>query len=92
MGKIAALSAALLRATGVSTAVTAALPLNPQKIAGGLYDTLPSTMKHGRRLGQCGGYARLALAEYIASADRSCLMHQQHCAEKRPTVGCKSIQ
>jgi L-lactate dehydrogenase complex protein LldE len=39
-------------------------------------------MKDGRRLGQSGRYARLAPAEYIVSADRSCLMHQRGCAER----------
>lgn len=47
-----------------------------------LYDTLLSTMKDGRRLGQSGRYARLAPAEYIVSADSSCLMHQRGCAER----------
>src|ERR1700730_14554111 len=47
-----------------------------------LYDTLLSTMKDGRRLGQSGRYARLAPAEYIVSADSSRLMHQRGCAER----------
>jgi hypothetical protein len=39
-------------------------------------------MKDGRRLGQSGRYARLTPAEYIVSADSSCLMHQRGCAER----------
>jgi hypothetical protein len=39
-------------------------------------------MKDGRRLGQSGRYAGLAPAEYIVSADSSCLMHQRGCAER----------
>ena len=44
--------------------------------------TLLSTMKDGRRLGQSGRYARLAPAEYIVSADSSCLTPQRGCAER----------
>src|SRR5208282_498513 len=60
MGKIAGLSLALLLATGVSAVVPAALPVNPQDTVRSLYDTLLSTMKDGRTLGQSGRYARLA--------------------------------
>jgi phospholipid transport system substrate-binding protein len=60
MGKIASLSLALLLATGMSAVVPAALPVNPQDSVRSLYDTLLSTMKDGRRLGQSGRYARLA--------------------------------
>jgi hypothetical protein len=49
MGKIAALSLALLLATGMSAVVSAALPVNPQGSVRSLYDTLLSTMKDGRR-------------------------------------------
>jgi hypothetical protein len=55
---------------------------DPQDSVRSLYDTLLSTMKDGRRLGQSGRYARLAPAEYIVSADSSCLMHQRGCAER----------
>jgi hypothetical protein len=82
MGKIAGLSLALLLATGVSAVVPAALPVNPQDSVRSLYDTLLSTMKDGRRLGQSGRYARLAPAEYIVSADSSCLTPQRGCAER----------
>ena len=82
MGKIAGLSLALLLATGMSAVVPAALPVNPQDIVRSLYDTLLSTMKDGRRLGQSGRYARLAPAEYIVSADSSCLTPQRGCAER----------
>jgi hypothetical protein len=47
-----------------------------------LYDTLLFTMKDGRRLRQSGRYARLAPAEYIISADSSCLTPQRGCAER----------
>jgi hypothetical protein len=82
MGKIAGLSLALLLATGTSAVVPAALPVNPQDSVRSLYDTLLSTMKDGRRPGQSGRYARLSPAEYIVSADSSCLMHQRGCAER----------
>ena len=83
MGKIAGLSlVALLLATRVSAVVPAALPVNPQDSVRSLYDTLLSTMEDGRRLGQSGRYARLAPAEYIVSADSSCLMHHRSCAER----------
>ena len=82
MGKIAGLSLSLLLATGMSAVVPATLPVNPQDSVRSLYDTLLSTMKDGRRLGQSGRYARLAPAEYIVSADSSCLMHQRGCAER----------
>ena len=67
------LSLALLLATGVSAVVPAALPVNPQDSARSFCDTLLSTMKDGRRLGQSGRYAGLAPGEYIVSADSSCL-------------------
>ena len=60
-GKIAGLSLALLLATGMSAVVPAALPMNPQDSVRSLYDTLLTTMKDGRTLGQSGRYARLAL-------------------------------
>ena len=82
MGKIAGLGLALLLATGMSAVVPAALPVNPQDSVRSLYDTLLSTMKDGRRLGQSGRYARRAPAEYIVSADSSYLMHQRGCAER----------
>jgi hypothetical protein len=82
MGKIAGLSLALLLATGMSAVVPATLLVNPQDSVRSLYDTLLSTMKDGRRLGQSGRYARLAPDEYIVSADSSCLMHQRGCAER----------
>src|SRR6266702_2166206 len=80
MGKIAGLSLALLLATGMSAVVPAALPVKPQDSIRSLYDTLLSTMKDGRRLGQSGRYARLASTEYIVSADSSCLTPQRGCA------------
>jgi Fe-S oxidoreductase len=82
MGNIAGLSLALLLATGMSAVVTTALPVNLQDSIRSLYYTLLSTMKDGRRLGQSGRYAGLAPAEYIVSADSSCLMHQRGCAER----------
>jgi len=60
MGKIASLSLALLLATGMSGVVPAALPMNPQDSVRSLYDTLLTTMKDGRTLGQSGRYSRLA--------------------------------
>jgi hypothetical protein len=39
-------------------------------------------MEDGRRLGQSGRYAKLALAEYIVAADSSCVMHQRGSAER----------
>ena len=44
----------------MSAVVPAALPVNPQDSVRSLYDTLLSTMKVGRTLGQSGRYARLA--------------------------------
>jgi hypothetical protein len=82
MGNIAGLSLALLLATGMSAVVTTALPVNLQDSICSLYYTLLSTMKDGRRLRQSGRYARLAPAEYIVSADSSCLMHHRSCAER----------
>ena len=54
-----AISSRLLLAVGMS-AVSAALPVNPQDSVRSLYDTLLATMKDGRTLGQSGRYARLA--------------------------------
>ena len=82
MGKIAGLSLALLLATGMSAVVPAALPVNPQDSVRSPYDTLLSTMKDGRRLRQSERYARLAPAEYIVTADNSCLTPQRGCAER----------
>jgi hypothetical protein len=82
MGEIAGLSFAVLLATGMSAVVPAALPVNPQDSVRSLYDTLLCTMKDGRRLGQSGRYARLAPAEYIVSADGSCLTPQRGCTER----------
>jgi phospholipid transport system substrate-binding protein len=58
--KIAGLWLALLLATSISTGAAAALPANPQDSVRSFYDTLPTTMKCGRTLGQSGRYARLA--------------------------------
>jgi phospholipid transport system substrate-binding protein len=59
-GKIASLGLALLLAIAISTASAAAPPVSPQDSVHGFYDTLLSTMKDGRTLGQSGRYARLA--------------------------------
>jgi hypothetical protein len=49
-------------------------------------------MKDGRKLGQSGRYARLAPAEYIVSADSSCLMHHQRGSAERIGVLIKFIR
>jgi phospholipid transport system substrate-binding protein len=59
-GKIAALGLALLLAVAISAESAAALPVNPQDTVRSFYDTLLTTMKDGRTLGQSGRYARLA--------------------------------
>jgi phospholipid transport system substrate-binding protein len=59
-GKIAGLCLALLLATGISAVAAAAFPANPQDSVRSFYDTLLTTMKDGRTLGQSGRYARLA--------------------------------
>jgi phospholipid transport system substrate-binding protein len=59
-GKIAGLGLALLLATSISAMANAALPANPQESVRTFYDTLLTTMKDGRTLGQSGRYARLA--------------------------------
>jgi phospholipid transport system substrate-binding protein len=59
-GKIVALCLTLSLALGTFAAAAAALPVNPQDTARSFYDTLLTTMKDGRTLGQSGRYARLA--------------------------------
>ena len=59
-GKIARLGLALLLAVAISAESAAALPVSPQDSVHGFYDTLLTTMKDGRTLGQSGRYARLA--------------------------------
>ncbi len=59
LGKIASGCLALSLVAAISAAA-AALPVNPQDSVRSLYDTLLSTMKDGRTLGQSGRYARLA--------------------------------
>ena len=54
----------------------------PMNSVRSLYDTLLCTMKDGRRLVQSGRYARLAPAEYIVSADSSCLAPQRGCTKR----------
>jgi phospholipid transport system substrate-binding protein len=49
-----------LLATIISAVAAAALPANPQDSVRNFYDTLLTTMKDGRTLGQSGRYARLA--------------------------------
>jgi len=58
--KIPGLCLALLFASEISSAAVAALPMNPQESVRSLYDTLLTTMKDGRMLGQSGRYAKLA--------------------------------
>jgi len=58
--KIAGLCLALLLTTSISAVAAAALPANPQDSVRSFYDTLLTTMKDGRTLGQSGRYARLA--------------------------------
>ena len=59
-GKIAGLGLALLLAVAISAQSSAAPSINPQDRVHGFYDTLLTTMKDGRTLGQSGRYARLA--------------------------------
>src|SRR5271166_4547911 len=59
-GKIAGLGLALLLAVAISAQSAAALSVSPQDSVHGFYDTLLTTMKDGRTLGQSGRYARLA--------------------------------
>src|SRR5260370_17600642 len=59
-GKVASICLALLLAFGNFTEGAAAAAGNPQDNVRGFYDTLLSTMKDGRTLGQSGRYARLA--------------------------------
>src|SRR5271165_4272215 len=59
-GKIAGLGLALLLAVAISAESAAALSASPQDSVHSFYDTLLSTMKDGRTLGQSGRYARLA--------------------------------
>src|SRR5215475_14456737 len=59
-GKIAALSLVLVLAIGILVERAAASTLDPQANVRGFYDTLLTTMKNGRSLGQSGRYARLA--------------------------------
>jgi phospholipid transport system substrate-binding protein len=61
LGKITSVCLALSFVAAISAAA-AALPVNPQDSVRSLYDTLLSTMKDGRTLGQSGRYARLAPA------------------------------
>src|SRR5271168_1189044 len=59
-GKLAGLCLALLITTGISAVAAAALPANPQDSVRSFYDSLLTTMKDGRTLGQSGRHARLA--------------------------------
>ena len=59
-GKIAGLGLALLLAVAISAESAAAPPVSPQDSVRSFYDTLLTTMKDGRTLGQSGRYARLA--------------------------------
>ena len=59
-GKIAGLGLALLLAVATSAESAAAPPVSPQDSVRSFYDTLLTTMKDGRTLGQSGRYARLA--------------------------------
>ena len=58
-GKVRGLCIALL-ALGILTEGAAAVAVDPQNNVRGFYDTLLTTMKDGRTLGQSGRYARLA--------------------------------
>ena len=58
--RIAGLFLALSLIIGMFAESAAALALDPQTNVRGFYDTLLSTMKSGRTLGQGGRYARLA--------------------------------
>jgi phospholipid transport system substrate-binding protein len=59
-GKIAGLGLALVLAVAISAESVAALSVTPQDSVHSFYDTLLTTMKDGRTLGQSGRYARLA--------------------------------
>ena len=59
-GKIAGLGLALVLAVAISAESIAALSVTPQDSVHSFYDTLLTTMKDGRTLGQSGRYARLA--------------------------------
>ena len=58
-GKVRGLCIAIL-ALGILTEGAAAVAVDPQNNVRGFYDTLLTTMKDGRTLGQSGRYARLA--------------------------------
>jgi phospholipid transport system substrate-binding protein len=59
-GKIRGLCIALSLAVGILAESAAAFAADPQHNVRGFYDTLLTTMKDGRTLGQSGRYARLA--------------------------------
>jgi phospholipid transport system substrate-binding protein len=59
-GKIRGLCIALSLAVGILAESAAAFAADPQNNVRGFYDTLLTTMKDGRILGQSGRYARLA--------------------------------
>jgi len=59
-GKIAGLGLALLLAIAISAESVAAPSVTPRDSVHSFYDTLLTTMKDGRTLGQSGRYARLA--------------------------------
>jgi phospholipid transport system substrate-binding protein len=59
-GKIRGLCIALWLAVGILAESTAAFAADPQNNVRGFYDTLLTTMKDGRILGQSGRYGRLA--------------------------------
>jgi phospholipid transport system substrate-binding protein len=59
-GKIRGLCIALSLAVGILAESAAAFAVDPQNNVRGFYDTLLTTMKDGRTLGQSGRYARLA--------------------------------
>ena len=58
-GKIAGPCLALLLTLAISAEATATPPVSPQDSVYSFYDTLLTTMKNGRTLGQSGRYARL---------------------------------
>jgi phospholipid transport system substrate-binding protein len=58
--KIRGLCIALSLAVGILAESAAAFAVDPQNNVRGFYDTLLTTMKDGRTLGQSGRYARLA--------------------------------
>src|SRR5271166_5011285 len=59
-GKFGGLCIALSLAVGIFAESAAALAVDPQNNVRGFYDTLLTTMKDGRTLGQSGRYGRLA--------------------------------